>query len=178
VCFARDHNPFGCRQQLHKRFTSRGGQTNKRRSSRKLTVDQKRSSSGYVKSLPQQSFRGHQEFFHLFLNVSDSYKFNTHLKRRLAQIITEMTAVNDTKGLCQHIEKIKMLAKFLGLLVLSPYWSTTDLDSSADTTEMVSVSCIELPPIDIKGHIESAWKEYRLVIVIPWVVEFLKMMTW
>eukprot|EP00804_Cyclotella_cryptica_P021973 CCRYP_000916-RA/>CCRYP_000916-RA protein AED:0.00 eAED:0.00 QI:177/1/1/1/1/1/2/2149/738 len=165
-------------QQLHNRFTSRGGQTNKRRSSRKLTVDQKRSSSGYVKSLPQQSFRGHQEFFHLFLSVSDSYKFNIHLKRRLAELVTEMTAVNDTKGLCQHIEKTRMLAKFLGLVVLSPYWSITNLDSSTDTTDMGSVSSIELPPVDIKGHIESAWKEYRLVIVIPWVVEFLKMMTW
>lgn len=86
--------------------------------------------------------------------------------------------MNVTKGLCQHIEKTKMLAKFLGLIVLSPYWSISDLDSSADTTETGSVSCIELPPIDIKGHIESAWKEHRLVIVIPWVVEFLKMMTW
>jgi hypothetical protein len=174
----RDHNRLGYYQQLHKRFTSRGGQTNKRSSSRKLTVDRKRSSSGYVKSLPQRNFRGHQEFFHLFLNVSDSYKFNTHLKRRLAQLVAEMSLVNDTKGLCQHIEKTRMMAKFLGLLVFSPYWNISGSDSLADTAEMGSVSCIELPPIDIKGHIESAWKGHRLVLVIPWVVEFLKMMTW
>lgn len=159
------------------RFTSRGGQTNKRSSSRKLTIDQKRPSSSDT-SLPKQYFRGHQEFFAIFLNAADSYKFNTHLKRRLAQLVTEMTAVNETKGLCNHLAKTRMLAKFLGLLVFSPDWTFSGSDSASDTAKLVRTGGTEIPPIDLKRQVEMAWKDYRLAIVIPWVVEFLKMMTW
>ena len=90
------------------------------------------------------------------------------MKRRLAQMITEMSAVNDTKGLCEHISKTQMLAKFLGMLVFSPNW-----DVSAEVEDTTN-----LAPINIKECIEIAWKQMRLVVVIPWVVQYLRMMKW
>ena len=96
------------------------------------------------------------------------------MKQRLSQLLIEMTAVNDTKGLCQYIAKMMMLAKFLGLLVFSPNWSVNVEDIASEN----SVCLNEVPPIDLKQQIETAWKQYRLVVVIPWVVEYLKMMTW
>ena len=156
------------------RFTSKSGQTNK--SSRKLRIDQKGTSSS-AKTMPQQSFTGHQEFFFLFLQAGDSYKFNMHMKRRLAQMITEMSAVNATKGLCEHISKTQMLAKFLGLLVFSSNWDFSDDNSSSDSiVEHEEVS--NLSPINVKNCIESAWKHFRLIVVIPWVVQYLGMMKW
>ena len=156
------------------RFTSKSGQTNK--SSRKLRIDQKGPSSNSNTDLPEQSFPGHQEFFSIFLKAGDSYKFNVHMKRRLAQIITEMSAVNETKGLCEHIAKSQMLAKFLGMLEFSPNWNLSSGNATADlTAENIDIN---LPPINIKECIEAAWERSRLVIVIPWVVQYLGMMKW
>ena len=160
------------------RFTSKSGQTNK--SSHKLSIDQKVSSSTASTTVPEQSFQGHQEFFVLFLKSGDSYKFNVHLKRRLVRLISKMTAVNDTKGLCQHISKTQLLAKFLGLLVFGPNWDLTNGDSSASlmSSDMEENFDDNLPPINIKKIIEAAWKEYRLIVVVPWVVQFLGMIKW
>ena len=155
-------------QKLHMRFTSKSGQKNK--SSRKLSLDQKGSSSNEV--TPEQIFQEHQEFFLIVLQAGDSYRFNTHLKRRLAQNISEMSTVNETKGLCLHIAKLQLLAKFLGLLVFSPNW---DLSSERE----YDVSNVNSqPPLDLKMYITNAWNDYRLVVVIPWVVKFLSMMRW
>jgi hypothetical protein len=151
-------------EKLQMRFTSKSGQKNK--SSRKLSLDQKSSSFNDV--TPEQSFQEHQEFFFIVLQAGDSYRFNTHLKRRLAQYISDMNAVNETKGFCQHIAKVELLAKFLGLLVFSPNWGLSNDHYGVDT----------LPPLDLKMHIENSWKQHRLVVTIPWVVKFLSMMRW
>ena len=155
-------------QKLHMRFTSKSGQKSK--SSRKLSLDQKGSSFNEV--TPEQSFQGHQEFFLIVLQAGDSYRFNTHLKRRLAQSISEMSTANETKGLCLHIAKLQLLAKFLGLLVFSPNWYLSS-ERECDISDANS-----LPPLDLKMHITNAWNDYRLVVVIPWVVKFLGMMRW
>ena len=155
-------------QKLHMRFTSKSGQKSK--SSRKLSLDQKGSSLNEV--TPEQSFQGHQEFFFMVLQAGDSYRFNTHLKRRLARSISEMSTANETKGLCLHIAKLQLLAKFLGLLVFSPNWDLSS-ERGCDVSDANS-----LPPLDLKMHITKAWNDYRLVVVIPWVVKFLSMMRW
>lgn len=155
-------------QKLHMRFTSKSGQKSK--SSRKLSLDQKGSS--FNEDSPEQSFQGHQEFFLIVLQAGDSYRFNTHLKRRLAQSISEMSTANETKGLCLHIAKLQLLAKFLGLLVFSPKWGLSS-EGGCDVSDSDS-----LPPLDLKMQITNAWNNYRLVVVIPWVVKFLDMMRW
>ena len=163
-------------QKLHMRFTSKSGQTNK--SSRKLRIDQKGGSSSNTKTTPDQSFAiGHQEFFFIFLQAGDSYKFNVHMKRRLAQLITEMSAVNETKGLCEHISKTQMLAKFLGMLVFSPNWDMS-VNNPNSVIDHNNNSAVNSFPIDVKKCIVTAWKQYRLVVVIPWAVQYLRMMRW
>ena len=151
------------------RFTSTCGQTDK--SSRKLRIDDRRSSSD-TKAAPERNFPGHQEFFAIFLRAGDSYKFNFHLKHRLAHILSDMMAVNETKGLCDHIAKTQMLAKFLGMIAFSPNYDLA-ADSISDRGEDTNI-----PPINIKECIDAAWKQRRLVIVLPWVVQFLGMMKW
>lgn len=152
------------------RFTSICGQTDK--SSRKLRLDEKKSSFTTPKAAPELNFPGHQEFFAIFLRAGDSYKFNVHLKHRLAHVLSELMSVKKTKGLCDHIAKTQMLAKFLGMAEFSPnYDISADSipDRDGDTT---------IPPINIKECIEAAWKQRRLVVVVPWAVQFLGMMKW
>ena len=101
-----------------------------------------------------------------------------HLKTRLAQIITQMSATNETKGLCEHIAKTQMLAKFLGLLVFSPNWDLLSHGKNVSADLGSGNIDINLPPVNIKEFVEEAWKRYRLALVIPWVVQFLGMMEW
>ena len=87
-----------------------------------------------------------------------------------------MAAVNDTKGLCNHLAKTIMVAKFLGLLVFSPNWTIGEGKPCVSSTITKGFAYNEMASFDLKRQIENAWMEYRLVIVIPWAVEFLKMM--
>ena len=150
------------------RFTLKAGRTDK--SSRKLRIDDKGSSSSVTNSSPEHNFPGHQEFFATFLQAGDSYKFNSHLKHRLGQILSDMMLVNETKGLSIHIAKAQMVAKFLGMNTFSPNYGNPG-DSISSVRE-------EIPVIDILNCIGAAWNQRRLVIVIPWVVQFLGMMKW
>ncbi|KAL7464364.1 hypothetical protein ACHAXS_004694 [Conticribra weissflogii] len=165
-------------QKLHTRFTSKSGQTNK--SSHKFNLNQKKVSSNGHMSVPE-IFQGHQEFFFLFIEAGDSYKFNTHLKRRLSSLILEFSASTETKGVCQIISKTRLLAKFLGLLVFSPNWvSRHNLFSQNKgllRSSFQPVSSGELP-LDLKECIIASWKQYRLTVDIPWIIQFLGMMKW
>lgn len=82
----------------------------------------------------------------------------------------DMMLVNETKGLCTHIAKTQMVAKFLGIIVFSPNYGIPG-DSISSIRE-------EIPVIDILDCIGAAWNQHRLVIVIPCVVQFLGMMKW
>ena len=84
--------------------------------------------------------------------------------------MSDMMLVNETKGLCIHIAKTQMVAKFLGIIVFSPNYGIPG-DSISSIRE-------EIPVIDILDCIGAAWNQRRLVIVIPWVVQFLGMMKW
>jgi len=95
-----------------------------------------------------------------------------HLKSRLAQQINEMTAVNETKDLYDYIAKTQMLAKFLGMLDFSPNWELA-ADSIPDRDYDLNTSSI-----NIRKCIEEAWIHNRLVVVIPWVTQYLGMMKW
>lgn len=160
-------------QKLHMRFTATSGQANK--SSRKLDIDRKGAATS-LSATPDQFFPGHQEFFSLFLQSGDSYKFNIHLKHRLAHTIKDLVVINETKGLCEHIAKTALLAKFLGLLEFSPNWNLSGGNVTADlATETADT---RLPPIDIKNSIVEAWDRSRLVIAIPWMMQYLGMMKW
>lgn len=84
--------------------------------------------------------------------------------------------MNETKGLCEHMAKTQMLAKFLGMLVFSPNWGLAN-GSPSDDAENENED-MSLLPIDINECIRAAWDQYRLIVVVPWVIQFLGMMKW
>jgi len=82
-----------------------------------------------------------------------------------------MTAVKETKDLCEYMAKTQTLAKFLGMLDFSPNWELA-ADSIPDKDYDLTSS------INIRKCIEDAWIHNRLVVVIPWVTQYLGMMKW
>ncbi|KAK3907881.1 Codanin-1 [Frankliniella fusca] len=71
---------------------------------------------------------------------------------------------------------MRLLAKFLGLVVFLPYSRTeSNLPHNILETE-VSVRSKVVPPVSIMKCITEALKTQRLTVTIPWVVKFLGMM--
>ena len=174
---------------MHRRFTAKGGQKN--RSIKKL--EDKNASTTTSSFGPEHYFSGHQEFFFIFLRAVDSHQFGVHLSRRLVGLIDGMDASADARGFEDRVLKLQMLSKFLGMLVFSPGWDlSTNASAGAgvasgangsstidsDAKESVAFLNCTNPIIDVKKYVEEGWRDSRLIITIPWVVEYLRMATW
>lgn len=155
-------------QKLHSRFTSNLAQKNKSAKPLVLIDD-----SSTANSSAEQFFTGHQEFFFIFIKVVDSYAFNIHLKQRLVHLILQKSSTSETKGIEVRVNELKMLAKFLGMLTFSPNWVLNE------SSNLDSMSSTFVPPvIPINSVIEQAYIDRKLVVVLPWILSFLWMMSW
>ena len=120
---------------------------------------------------PQQFFSGHSEFFCIFIKSVDSFSFGVHLQKRLVHLILTLSSSNETRGLEQRISELQLLSKFLGMLTFSPNWNVPAEDVSYLTSYFT-------PIIPINTIIEEGYKEGKLVLVVPWALSFLHMMSW
>jgi len=161
-------------QKLHKRFSAKGTQTS--RSSKNLVLDPSKSAgtaSPVVEA--QQHFPGHQEFFFIFILSTDCYSFGIHLRNRLKSEILKLLSSSDTiKGVEKRLLQLKLLSRFLGLLIFSPSWHDSGVVGGTHYDRLSEFN----PDLDVVGMVERAYKERYLVITIPWVVEFLRMARW
>ena len=151
-------------QKLHERFTAKSPQKNK---SSKPLVQKDNSSMSR-----EQFFTGHEEFFFLFVQSVDSFKFNHHLQRRLARVLIEFS-IDDKSGMGieQSINEMMMLSKFLGLLVFSPNYDMNGIpDEDFD-------ECFR-PLFPIKKVLEDAIVNGKMLTIMPWVITFLWMISW
>lgn len=151
-------------QKLHERFTAKSPQKNK---SSKPLVQKDNSSMSR-----EHFFTGHEEFFFLFVQSVDSFKFNHHLQRRLARVLTEFS-VDDKSGVGveRRTNEMMMLSKFLGLLVFSPNYDV-NVTSDEEFDE-----CFR-PLFPIKKVLEDAIANGKLLTIMPWVITYLWMISW
>ena len=178
-------------QKLHSRFTSKVGvvssSTQRNKSSQRLTLDintnepngNESKSCGFVGndySTPDQYFTGHQEFFYRFIMFVDSFMFSSQLRNRLMAVIPKMWSSNDTGGVEQRIMHLQMLSKFLGVLTFSPYWTTDNLVEDSILSDPTDTSL--KPLIQMTQFVERGWKERKLIVTIPWVLDFCQMIKW
>ena len=74
--------------------------------------------------------------------------------------------------------KLKRLAKMLGFVLFSPFWPEPDSESPA-LREGRSLTISQLsavsPPVDVLTLLQRAVNERTVVLVVPWLVELLKM---
>ncbi|KAJ7352921.1 negative regulation of DNA replication [Desmophyllum pertusum] len=136
-----------------------------------------------------------KSFFKGFIQSAASHSFNQHLTNLL---IVKIDEINDKEFPLSDIEEgsekdlsiqnqelkqdfscclknIRILAKFLGFLLFQPYYGaeTTSQVIVADALKIRNRIPIQF---DILSYLKKAWCSGRLVLTIPWVVEYLSMM--
>jgi hypothetical protein len=141
------------------------------------------------------SFLGIERFFFLFLLHCDSHALSSHLLRGLASRIRVLEKLSEhqmvseihvARHLPERISQLRLLGRFLGLVLFSPNWSTTSDPSYGDTTKMSSALSAALrddieranqlsPPLDAVKSLEHAEKRGQLVLTVPWICSFLRM---
>lgn len=149
-------------QKLHSRFTSKSSQKNK--STNRLVL-REIEDDGLG---PDQFFTGNQEFFFIFMKYVDSYSFTIHLQQRLIDVIISHSQSADTKHLEQRISELQMLSKFLGFIHFAPNYFLPE-ESSGPSRE---------PLVPLHSMIKDAFSEGKLLLIIPWVLNFLRMIQW
>lgn len=141
---------------------------------------------------PAPSFPGPQEFYRDFIISCSHSSFMQHLQD---SIISHLLELDQTSFLASDTEEsdysvdaatrqcylssaitMRLLAKFLGLIVFLPY-SRPEMSLPQNIVETeVSVRSKVMPPLNIHKCVVDAHKSHRLVVTIPWVVKFLGMM--
>ena len=151
---------------------------------------------------PPPSFSGAAEFFRDFILVCNSPKFVRHLRDLLVGEVTRLNSVQLDIGDGSHgvskledslgwevteaggynevlvdqyqetLITLRILAKFLGFLESFPYTDPSELSSDhvSVSVEVRSQTCVAL---DVARLVVEAQDSGRLVLTIPWVVEFL-----
>ena len=141
------------------------------------------------------SFLGIERFFFLFILHCDSHALNSHLLRGLTsriRVLEKLSAhqmvseIHVARHLPERISQLRLLGRFLGLVLFSPNWSTTSDPSYGDTTKMSSALSAALkddiqranqvsPPLDAVKSLENAFERGQLVLTVPWICAFLRM---
>ena len=129
--------------------------------------------------IPDQFFTGHQEFFYLFITSNDSYKFSSHLKKRLKWFILTLNSKEEDRTSVEHVSKMQLLAKFLGMLEFSPNWYLNPEAEKINSVSSYSKALQEVElPLPIFELVEEGWGNKKLFTLIPWILSFLQMMMW
>ena len=149
---------------------------------------------------PLPSFSGAAEFFKDFLVTCNSPKFISHLRDLLVSELCRLNSLQldsgDSGGVSrledslgweneagaynemlvdqfqETLITLRILGKFLGFLESFPYHSSDDLTTDQVTCS-TGVRCQVCPALDIGQCVVTAADTGRLVITLPWVVEFL-----
>lgn len=135
-------------------------------------------------------FPGQQEFFRDFIVSACNAVFNTHLIDSLWQEIMNLdsssfsasevedgdtTVDKDTKrAFITCVNNLQLLAKFLGFVRFLPY-RTKSLVPETLMEKQVSLRVEVHPPVDVLTCLHQAVQYKKLLLTIPWVVQYLSM---
>eukprot|EP00903_Cladosiphon_okamuranus_P015729 g14518.t1 len=86
-------------------------------------------------------------------------------------------------GFTGILVKLKVLAKFLGLLTFRPNWGVPASDAASTTCMPPLPSAHEKVhaahcPLPLNAYLDHAWSTAGLVGAVPWMADFLRMMKW
>ncbi|KAL7572062.1 hypothetical protein ACA910_001711 [Epithemia clementina (nom. ined.)] len=133
-------------------------------------------------------FPGYEEFFFIFMKAADSYQFNRHLLISFTENLKSATLdafslvsdnLDEVDGCMQ---RLRLLSKFVGVLLFSPFWLCTLTHPAVnkanhghgdDVLGWLSYSKISLSEI-----IRKAKRERALVVMLPWIIDLLRMGRW
>ncbi|XP_029114607.1 codanin-1 isoform X2 [Scleropages formosus] len=151
---------------------------------------------GFVGPCPPPSFPGYQEFFRDFLQAAGSCQLNQHLTDSLCQELLQLDEVailglggteagGEGEGdMEQQDEKqrfssvlltARLLAKFLGFITFLPYQTAEPIAKQVQEAA-ISIRNKSCPVLDVCTVLRSCVRRRRMVLTVPWLVEFLSML--
>ena len=141
---------------------------------------------------PKSAFSDVEAFFKLFIDRSCNFYFQVHLRNNLISRILAINSIDfasqvgndegadDSEALYQirseyslHVTEAKILAKFLGYVVFSPY--ETD-DQSKHQCQDILRNDIITQPFNPNGILNESVNKGKLLVTIPWMVQYLSYM--
>jgi hypothetical protein len=170
-------------QKLHQRFkaparkgrSATGGSGGAKKASCALR------SGSRITTVQEEYFRGHQEFFYYFVMLADSHRLNHHLRHQFMEKIDQTSSNLSTSNMDRHLEDLCLLARFLGLLILSPNWHSSRLllgEGQSRSLAYDELLRLRFGGEDVDMMLRKAWRLGRMASVVPWLVEMLRMSVW
>ncbi|CAN0246597.1 unnamed protein product [Lampetra fluviatilis] len=137
---------------------------------------------------PPPAFPAYQAFFRDFILVADSFALCQHLMDGLRHQIMELNgecilAPDGDWDTCEqewreHFKSVlltaRLLAKFLGLIAFLPY-RTHDATPTRPQEPALDLRLQSAQVLDVDSALGEARGARRLVLTLPWVIEFLGM---
>ncbi|KAH9112977.1 hypothetical protein AeMF1_012765 [Aphanomyces euteiches] len=168
-------------RKLHQRLTHNQTKQNSLALERKVAKDDN--------DIDAAPFTDNQRFFYEFLTGSNRHEFSslvaTVLHANLVQILNTLTSLSPSslrKNFSVMVLQAKLLGKFLGWLHFSPYWTLPQWTNNNAAMEAASREAIrmrnQIPvPLDINVYLEASIADHTLMAHIPWICDYLMMVT-
>ena len=140
---------------------------------------------------PEPTFSGPQEFFRDFIKIAGgNHAFISHLQNTLMATISELNdkyfevatedlhntenklPQTDDSILILSILKLRVLGKFLGYVETLPYQSDVPIAGEKMVLAQIRVRKKYVPCLDVHKLLKEAFSKKRLIMTLPWVVEF------
>lgn len=139
----------------------------------------------------QYLFPGSQAFFRDFIIASESNQ--TFIEQLKAVLIHELLEMNgssyevlnvsssDNQHDCEYVVRpestttMRVLAKFIGYIISRPFSYDSYRNTTVDNRQIQLRNTL-LPLFDVKSILLSAIAERKLIITVPWLVQYLAML--
>lgn len=131
---------------------------------------------GFSKAFPHSA-----RIYILFLEAADSYRLNSQLlccirlkMRKLTKLpLYSQDAADIGSGFTQRVLSLKSLGSLMGFLFFYPEVGSIPPAPPDSGHELPDSECDILPPIDLLEELENARVHESLLLVLPWVLDFL-----
>ena len=140
--------------------------------------------SVYGGPCPTPHFTKCQEFFKEFLSIS-TYAFIVHLKEVMKDMIISMNDTNfdldddiPVVEISNLILKLRLLAKYLAMIEVLPFSKHgSNMPQHFQESQLkLQENNFKKPTVDFETIISEALKRCRLVITLPWIIEYCSML--
>ncbi|XP_054720117.1 codanin-1-like [Uloborus diversus] len=133
---------------------------------------------------PSPKFYGVQNFFCELIQAASSSTFNQHLldvflakilDMNDADIFSDELSSTDTvkQKYISLLHSLRLLGKFLGYIVFLPYKDEKISDNDIKPDASVR-KCISFP-LNVPNILNASMQQQKLILTVPWVVEYLSM---
>lgn len=137
------------------------------------------SRDGFSKAFPHSA-----RIYILFLEAADSYRLNSQLSccirlkmRKLTKLpLYSQDAADIGSGFTQRVLSLKSLGSLMGFLFFYPEVGSLPPVPSDSGHELPDSECDMPPPIDLLEELENARVHESLLLVLPWILDFLWLM--